>query len=81
MPKYDKKVLSKMDANDVEETFKASLKKLNIQSAYGLLVHDANSIFIKNGSLIIEKMKELKWMKVGKVSDSNQSEAQADELM
>lgn len=41
-------------------SFMQSLKHLNREKLYGLLIHDADNLLVTNGSLLVEAMQELK---------------------
>ena len=52
--------IMKKDLSTLDDLFNASLLKMKVDSVYGLLLHDADNLFLNNGALLIEKMNELK---------------------
>ena len=59
-PKFDKDWVSKADVEHLVQTFTASLQKLGLKSAYGLLMHDVDNILLPNGSQLIGALEQLR---------------------
>ena len=59
-PKFGKDSISKVDVDNLVQTFLASLQKLGLTSAYGLLLHNAEDIFVPHGSKLIDALEKLK---------------------
>ncbi len=59
-PKFGKDAILSADADELIRTFRDSLRKLGLNSAYGLLVHDASDIFAPNGSKLVNALEQLK---------------------
>lgn len=59
-PRFEKKIITKLDAEKLINEFKQSLQKLNIDSCYGLLLHHKEEIFKKGSEHLIFALNELK---------------------
>ena len=59
-PSFEKSIVTKLDAEKLISKFKQSLKKLNIKSCYGLLLHHKKEIFKDGGENLIFALNELK---------------------
>lgn len=59
-PRFLKSRITTYDIEQLESAFKYSLAKLQRQSIYGLLVHNADDLLSKDAHLLIEKMQSLK---------------------
>jgi aryl-alcohol dehydrogenase-like predicted oxidoreductase len=59
-PMFEKKIITKLDAEKLINEFKQSLQKLNIDSCYGLLLHHKEEIFKKGSEHLISALNELK---------------------
>jgi len=59
-PKYGTDFISKADAQNLVKTFLASLQKLGLKSTYGLLLHNADDIFVPHGTELIDALERLK---------------------
>ncbi len=81
-PQFAKQHIDKNDAQHLEETFRLSLKKLRKPSVYGLLVHRADDLFADGGSLLMDKMQEIKESgAVKKIGVSIYSGQQIDKIL
>lgn len=59
-PSFEKSTVTKLDAEKLISKFKQSLKKLNINSCYGLLLHHKEEIFKNGNENLIFALNELK---------------------
>jgi aryl-alcohol dehydrogenase-like predicted oxidoreductase len=59
-PKFEKNIITKLDAEKLINRFKQSLQKLNINSCYGLLLHHKEEMFKKGSENLIFALNELK---------------------
>lgn len=59
-PHFNKEIISNQETEKLRKTFYSSLKKLKRQSVYGLLLHNANDLFVSDGHLLLKTMKGLK---------------------
>ena len=59
-PRFEKNIITKLDAEKLINEFKQSLQKLNIDSCYGLLLHHKEEIFKKGSEHFIFALNELK---------------------
>lgn len=62
-PRFDNRKINKDDAIHLLNAFQASLSRLNVQSVYGLLIHDATNITSPGGEYLVEALKELQHQK------------------
>ena len=55
-PKFEKNIITKLDAEKLINRFKQSLQKLNINSCYGLLLHHKEEMFknLQSGSVVYD---------------------------
>ena len=60
-PSFEKSTIDKLDAEKLISKFKQSLKKLNLNSCYGLLLHHKEEIFKNGGENLIFALNELKF--------------------
>ncbi|MFH1644696.1 MAG: aldo/keto reductase [bacterium] len=63
-PHFNKTGITEKELNLLETTFKKSLKNLNKKNIYGLLIHNAEDLFSKNGSLLISTLNKFKEKKL-----------------
>ena len=81
-PQFNKLSIAEADAEHLEETFHASLAKLNKSFLYGLLLHRVDDLLTPGGELLMERMVELKRQGlVGKIGVSVYSARQIDEVL
>ncbi len=59
-PKLDSKIITSEEIFNLEKTFQKSLKNLNLNKIYGLLIHDADDLLKKGGNLIVQKLIDFK---------------------
>jgi aryl-alcohol dehydrogenase-like predicted oxidoreductase len=59
-PVYTKTSIDKKDGQYLKETFQASLDRLRQPLLYCLLIHQVGNLFLSNGNILWEAMKELK---------------------
>jgi aryl-alcohol dehydrogenase-like predicted oxidoreductase len=59
-PRFSSDRIDDSDAEKLEKTFLESLSKLRRSAIYGLLVHQVECLFADGGSLLMDKMVELK---------------------
>ncbi len=70
------------DIQNVQSVFDHSLKVMQCESCYGLLVHDVKDLFKENSTLLIDWMQELKVSKrVKKIGVSVYTPQEAEELL
>ncbi|QLE59133.1 aldo/keto reductase [Nostoc sp. TCL26-01] len=55
-PHFSKSCITYDDAQFLEDSFYKSLRTLNQESIYGLLIHNVNDVFVENGHFLIDKM-------------------------
>ena len=60
IPKFKTNIITKLDSEDMIFKFNQSLKKLNLKSCYGLLLHQKEDIFKKGNEYIIQGLNDLK---------------------
>lgn len=63
-PQFATKKITTDMVSRLEEVFNQSLRNLNSNSIYGLLVHNADHLLAEGGQLLLEKMQELKQQKL-----------------
>lgn len=81
-PQFTKQSLDETDAQHLEDTFHASLLKLNRPSVYGLLIHRVDDLFVPGGDLLMDQLLKLKKSGlVSKIGGSVYSGQQIDEVM
>lgn len=78
-PHFNSSCVSKEDISELLTTFTKSLNNLGLQSIYGILIHNANDLLLKNAEMLFEAMEFLKHSKLVKkigvsVYTSNQIE-------
>ena len=59
-PKFGKHMVNHEDVDLLIQAFTESLKKLRLQSVYGLLIHNADDLKAKNVCLLIDALEDLK---------------------
>jgi aryl-alcohol dehydrogenase-like predicted oxidoreductase len=59
-PRFYGRTLGRIDKGIVEDTFRASLKRLKRKQAYGLLVHNAEDLLAPGGEWLHESLLELR---------------------
>ncbi len=59
-PHLNTKEITKKELSILTDTFKNSLKNLNQKNIYGLLIHNTDDLFSKNGYLLLETLQQLK---------------------
>ena len=59
-PRFDKEIFHQNDADQLEQIFSLSLKKLRVSSVYGLLIHNADDLLASGGQHLYDKMNKLK---------------------
>lgn len=59
-PKFQVEHIERQEVDGLVNTFRASLKKLNCASIYGLLIHDAEDILKPGGLMLIQALVALK---------------------
>lgn len=81
-PQFAKQSLDEADAQQVEDTFRSSLLRLNRPSVYGLLIHRADDLFVSGGDLLMDRLLTLKQSGlVSKIGVSVYSAHQIDEVL
>ena len=58
--KISKSFVTKTDVLDLINNFNNSLKKMNVGSIYGLLIHSTNDVLVEGSDYLIEALKKLK---------------------
>ena len=59
-PRFGKDFISEVDVECISQTLFASLQRLGVKSIYGLLLHNAEDMFVPNGNQLISA---LEWLK------------------
>jgi aryl-alcohol dehydrogenase-like predicted oxidoreductase len=59
-PRFGNDTIERSDAEELIRGFHKSLRNLDLDSAYGLLIHDANNIFARNSSRLVSALEQLK---------------------
>lgn len=59
-PSFGTACISSTEIDLLEKTFVKSLKNLNQESIYGILIHHVNDVLKKEGRLLLKKLKEFK---------------------
>lgn len=81
-PRFGIRLLQKENAEKLKYAFSESLRKLNQSSLYGLLVHSADDLLARNGSIIWKAMDDLKRRGfVEKIGASVYTAAQIDSII
>lgn len=81
-PRIGKQVLSDSDVRTVLESFHESLRKLQTETVYGLLVHHCPDVLTENGSLLMQALQELKSQgRVAKIGVSVYTGEQIDHVL
>ncbi len=59
-PKFQNNSITSSDTDNLKKGFHASLQKLGLNSVYGLLLHDVNNIFAREGSRLVNALDQLR---------------------
>jgi len=59
-PHFNKDEIVDEDVSRLISSFKDSLQRMNIQSIYGLLIHNADDLLVPGGNKLFEAMRDLK---------------------
>ena len=59
-PQFTGQSLNDTDAQQLEDTFRTSLLKLNRPAVYGLLIHRVDDLFLPGGQLLMDRLLKLK---------------------
>jgi aryl-alcohol dehydrogenase-like predicted oxidoreductase len=80
--RIDARRITPDDASRLEQTFVNSLNKLRSPSIYGLMIHNAEDVLAENGTLLMEKMIDLKRQGlVAKIGVSVYNPLQVDKIL
>lgn len=63
-PYFQKKIITNKDINLLEQSIYKSLENTKQKKLYGILFHNTNDIFCKNGDFLLKKLQELKKQKI-----------------
>jgi aryl-alcohol dehydrogenase-like predicted oxidoreductase len=81
-PQFAKQTLDAADAQQLEDSLRASLAKLGTTSVYGLLIHRADDLLLPGGDLLVERLIGLKQAGlVSKVGVSVYTGRQIDQVL
>ncbi|MCK4650915.1 aldo/keto reductase [Candidatus Babeliales bacterium] len=81
-PYFNGPEITSQDIIQLRTTVTTSLKKLNQKSIYGILIHNTDNLFLKNGELLLKELKKLKNESlVKKIGFSIYSPHQIDSLL
>lgn len=81
-PQFGKSELCEADAQHLQDVFETSLAKLGYASVYGLLIHKADDLLVPGGSLLMDRLVQLKQAGlVNKIGVSVYTERQIDDVL